>query len=163
MCMEIKANTIAIDECGIGGGLIDILRKMTKGSNIVIMAINSAGKADRPTIYQNIRAEMWFEGAELMNNGRISIPADPVLIGQLNKVCYHYNIGRLASDSKEDIKPSPDRADACIMGIYALKRALPCAVTEALNRNNPNTESSLAAYDYRPQNREVGSYMDTEQ
>ena len=126
MCKRIGGNWIAVDGCGIGGGVIDILHKMC-GDEITIMDINSAERADDHSKFYNKRAEMWWEAGELFSESHVRIPDDKVLVGQLSGVTYSYSGGRILVEAKEDIKKrmgrSPDRADACVMGLYAMKRS----------------------------------------
>ena len=162
MANEIGANTIAVDECGIGGGVITILSKLIKGTTIQIMPLNSASTQGVDKRYYNLRSEMWFEAGALIHNQRISLPDDSMLVGQLCKPTYSYNIGRILVDDKEDIKPSPDRADCCVMGIYALKRALPVAQTNNM-QELLNTETVMNTWQYgRVENKTAGSYYDVE-
>lgn len=162
MANEIGANTIAVDECGIGGGVITILSKLIKGTTIQIMPLNSASTQGVDKRYYNLRSEMWFEAGALIHNHRISLPDDSMLVGQLCKPTYSYNIGRILVDDKEDIKPSPDRADCCVMGIYALKRALAVAQTNNM-QELLNTETVMNTWQYgRVENKTAGSYYDVE-
>ena len=162
MANEIGANTIAVDECGIGGGVITILKMLIKGTDKQIMPINSARTDGIDKRYYNTRAEMWFESMGLFKGERVSIPDDPILCGQLAKITYSYNLGKIIVDDKTDVTPSPDRADACVMGLYALKRALPTTQTRDAERMR-NTEAVINTFVLPSQNREnTGSYFDTE-
>jgi hypothetical protein len=51
---------IAVDVCGIGGGVVDRLIEM--GDNV--LAIDNAGRADEPEKYYNKRAEIWCRAGE---------------------------------------------------------------------------------------------------
>jgi hypothetical protein len=162
MANEIEANTIAIDEGGPGAGVVTILRKLVKGTQMQIMALNSASTLGVDKRYYNLRAEMSFEAAELIKNHKVSLPDDPILVGQLAKSTYSYNIGKLIVDEKADIKPSPDRADAIIIGLYALRRALPMAQTIKA-AEFANTETQINTYQYgKVRKEDIGSYADAE-
>ena len=162
MANEIEANTIACDEGGPGGGVITILRGLIKGTQMQIMPLNSAATMGIDKRYYNLRAEMHFEAAELIRNHKVSLPDDPILIGQLAKATYSYNVGKIIVDEKVDIKPSPDRADACIIGLYALKRALP--LTQTIKAGEvANQETMINTYQYgRVDPAKTGSYFDVE-
>lgn len=59
------------------------------------------------------------------DKGRVKLKDDFVLNGQLSSVKFHYTgNGKIQVESKDDVKKrlgrSPDRADAFVMGLYAL-------------------------------------------
>jgi hypothetical protein len=118
-----EAQIIAVDVIGIGSGVVDALYDLKEP----VLAINSSAK---PTVensqkkYYNLRAQMWMEAGDVFDKGLVKIGSDYVLNGQLSSVKFSYKNGRLAAEAKEDIKKrlgnSPDRADAFVMGLYAL-------------------------------------------
>ena len=73
---------------------------------------------------------MYWEAGEYFGADGVSIPDDKVLVGQLSSMKYTYSTGRLLIQDKEEIKKdigrSPDRADACVIGLWALRRAPDC-------------------------------------
>jgi phage terminase large subunit-like protein len=123
------ANMIAIDVCGLGAGIADRLDEL--GENVY--EINSAAASVQKDKYRNIRAEMWDVAASLFQNDLVSIDNDEMLVEQLNLVRYKTieSNGKLQVQSKEEIKKellrSPDRADALVMGLWAIDKADPVA------------------------------------
>jgi phage terminase large subunit len=117
------AQIIAVDVIGIGSGIVDALYDLKEP----VLAINSSAK---PTVeteqkkYFNLRSQMWMEAGDKFNEGRVKLDQDYMLNGQLSSVKFSYKNGKLAAESKDDVKKrisrSPDRADAFIMGLYAL-------------------------------------------
>jgi len=77
------------------------------------------GSAAREKHYANRAAEMWYEGAKKLENGRVILdgPADDVLDAQLTeRRGFTDSAGRLHVEPKDEMKArgldSPDRADA---------------------------------------------------
>jgi hypothetical protein len=59
------------------------------------------------------------------DKGRVKLGDDFILNGQLSSTKFHYTgNGKIQAEGKDDIKKrlgrSPDRADAFVMGLYAL-------------------------------------------
>lgn len=113
---------IAVDVCGLGGGVVDRLIEM--GDNV--LAIDNAAKSSQPEKYYNLRSEIWCTAADAMADGDVQLVTDdPRLKGQLTCPTYEFRDGRILIESKADIKKrlgnSPDRADAYVNGLYALQ------------------------------------------
>lgn len=74
----------------------------------------------------NIRAKMWREAREYLEEVPNSLPPDPELKAQLSSLKYLYKDGLLLIQSKKDYKgefgKSPDRADAFVLTFAAKKR-----------------------------------------
>jgi len=80
--------------------------------------------------YSNYKTYAWFKASEDFKNSIVCIPDDETLKRQLQGVNYKYISDRkIALWRKDDIKKklgeSPDRADALIMGLDAVRRARP--------------------------------------
>lgn len=120
-----NAQLIVVDSIGIGVGVIDGLNQLEEN----VLAINSSSK---PTSnhnqikYANLRAQMWWEAADKFAESKVALPPDDVeLARQLGVVKFEpTGTGKLLVQDKAEIKKnlghSPDRADAFIMGLYAL-------------------------------------------
>jgi hypothetical protein len=116
--------TIAVDVIGVGAGVADRLREM--GNNV--LDINSAARASDSTMYQNLRAEMWWEARKLFQEKEVYLSwPDEELLQELSCVQYAFKNGKVQIEGKEDVKrrlgKSPDKADAYIMGLYAQRLA----------------------------------------
>lgn len=123
---QTKAQIIAVDCIGIGQGVIDQLNALEEP----ILAINSSSRPTTQTKqvrYLNLRAQMWWEAAELFADSKVALPSDDhELCSQLGAVKFEpSNNGKLQVEGKDDIKKrigrSPDDADAFIMGLFALE------------------------------------------
>lgn len=123
----LGANLISVDGIGIGAGVVDALNELNEN----VLEFKSSR---RPTTeseaerYANLRAQIWFQGARKIFEGRVAVPKDDILKGQLSSITFEYmSNGRFKIESKDDIKTrlgkSPDRADAFMMGLYALELA----------------------------------------
>jgi len=122
---QFNCKLIAVESVGIGAGICDRLHELREP----ILEINPGEKAtteEKQKIYQNRRAQMWWEAAERFGEGEVSVLEDLVLRRQLVNVQYQTKSnGKIQVESKEDIKErmngqSPDRADCFILGLHAL-------------------------------------------
>jgi hypothetical protein len=127
MMYKHKANLAAVDSIGIGAGVYDRLRELGKE----VIDINSATRAGEEDRFYNLRAEMWWYAMEQIRDGKVEYPSDPELRRELSFVKYRVvnSNGRIQLEPKEETKErlgrSPDRADAFIYGLWALKYAQP--------------------------------------
>lgn len=119
---KFNAKLIVVDSCGIGGGIVDRLSELREPH----LAVNVGEKATDEKFF-NLRSQVVWEGAEYFAKENVIIPNDQVLINQFGVITYEMNSnGKIRIRSKEEIKKelngdSPDRADAILLGLYALK------------------------------------------
>jgi hypothetical protein len=102
-----------VDEIGIGAGLLDFGRR----NGMPLIGVNVARTAIQRTRFANLRAECWWRVRELLREGRLEIPNDNLLQGDLITPRYYPdNYQRIALESKDEIrariKRSPDTGDA---------------------------------------------------
>lgn len=111
---------IKIDETGVGGGVVDILRG--RGYNNVI-GINFGGKPQDPDKYADLPSEMWCT----LNISEVSLLNDTGLFHELTDRRYSYDSkARRKVESKDSYKArnngkSPDKADSVLMLFYEPK------------------------------------------
>ena len=113
---ESGAAQVCVDEIGLGAGVVDRLRELGHP----VRGVNVAHKARQDDQYANLRAEGYWQLRERFRAGRISIPPDQELIGELAALRYSFaSQGRIQMESKEQIRkrglPSPDKADALML------------------------------------------------
>lgn len=117
---QSKPHAVFVDAIGLGAGVVDRLRE--KGMQGVIEA-NGSMKAIKNDIYENKRAEMYFELRDFIRRGG-KIPNDTELMEELLNMRYEYSktTGRIKIQAKEDIKEqigrSPDKADSVAMHFF---------------------------------------------
>jgi hypothetical protein len=124
---RFNARLIIVDEIGIGAGICDRLRELHQP----VMGVNSGNKPQDDISkqkYANIRAQMWWEAAQLFADEKVKLPNDHKLRQELINTQYEIadSRGLIKLENKEDIKKrmggkSPDRADAFVMGLYGMK------------------------------------------
>ena len=117
---------VVVDEIGIGGGVIDELHK--NGRRVI--AFNSSAKATDPEKFYNLRAEAWWELGQHFAHGEIGcMKMTDGLYNELTAPGYEFRNGKILIEPKEKIKQrighSTDKADCYVMGIWAVKRAMP--------------------------------------
>lgn len=115
---ENDTRRIAVDEIGIGRGVVDSLEE----DGFEDVGVNVAEKSSDPERYHNLRAELWWNLRELLNPEKepIALPADDELLSELASVKYKVDArGAIQIESKEEMKKrlghSPDRADAVVL------------------------------------------------
>ena len=117
----------AVDGIGIGAGIVDRLREQGKD---VYSIISSESAYDKDRFY-NLRAEMWWYVMDQIKQGMIDYPDDPELRRELSfvKAFVVDSNGKIKLEAKKQTKErlgrSPDRADAFVYGIWALKDIAP--------------------------------------
>ena len=166
MCRKIGGDFIVVDGGGVGGGVVDALRHMcfpgVQERAINIIDFNGARKADNPDKFYNLRAEAYWESGELFSDNNVVMPKEDVLLGQLSGTNYSFSNGRILMDDKDEIKKrigrSPDRADAVVMGLWALKRQ---GFTVDLPTEETSTQRAIRAYNEKYSNK-FGSYFGPE-
>ena len=118
-----KPQEILVDEVGIGAGVVERLREQ----GYRVQGINVGRPTQDSEHYANLRAEGYWNLRQLILDGRLALPADNDLVGQLAALKYTFNsLGQLVMESKEDMRrrgvPSPDKADALMMAFMSNKR-----------------------------------------
>ena len=126
MMFKHQTETSAVDCIGVGAGVYDRLREQGKR----VIGINSAEKSTNGMFY-NLRAEMWWYAMDLIKRGEVDYPEDHELRRELSFVKYKVinSSGLIQMEPKQDTKKmlgrSPDRADAFIYGLWALRSVSP--------------------------------------
>jgi hypothetical protein len=134
-----KSNMICVDKVGVGAGVYSRLQQVYANSEkMEIYGFDSRekppGMQDEKTFY-NLRSWAWFKCADVIREKKCSIPDDSILKEQLASAKFKFKNGKILvcpkDEQKEVIGSSPDRADAFIMGVVALERAVPVRKRDA--------------------------------
>jgi phage terminase large subunit len=112
---RVKVN---VDESGVGGGVVDQLRRF---DDLDVNGINAGESAGNPQ-YMRRRDELWFSIANYLKRGG-TLPDDRKLIGELVAVEYSFSPnGKIQVEAKDELRKrlgrSPDRADALALAVY---------------------------------------------
>lgn len=137
-----KVQLLAADEGGLAG-----VCGFLEEDDYETLRIMFGAKADSID-FSNVGAEMWWGLREAFENNNISIPDDPILIGQLARRKYELKSdGRrgisLESKRKSGVE-SPDRGDACALAWYA-RRAILGAASRPPAFQNVASQIDMAA------------------
>lgn len=128
MANQNQSTHIYIGEDAFGFAVITELRRLVK--DMTVIGIQEGGAARDEDRYINARAEMHDHAGKLFQQEKVGIPDDDYLKQQLSWTTYEFGSkGRIKARGKEDIKAlhgrSPDRADACILGLYGMEISPP--------------------------------------
>lgn len=123
-----KVNFYAGDCIGIGKGVSDALDSM--GMDVLYVNYAERHKSGVPELYYNRRSQIWSQGGEMFNDDEIDLNyEDELLKEQLTSVKQMVRSGQILIQDKDQIRKdygwSSDRADAYLIGLYALP-FVPC-------------------------------------
>lgn len=111
-----RPDAIFVDETGLGGPIVDRLRRLL-GDDHQVMGVGFGTTSPDPKLYL-MRTYIWKQLREALRTG-LAIPNDPILEMQTTSPEYYHNArDQMALESKEDTKDrlpgvgSPDRTDA---------------------------------------------------
>jgi phage terminase large subunit len=112
---------VAVDDIGVGGGVVDFLKRY--GSSVV--GVNVGRRSEDKRFY-NLKAEIWWHARNCFMEGKVSIPNDEKLVRQLGAVQYRYRgTGKIIVEPKDETRKrlgqSPDRADAFVLMLWAAR------------------------------------------
>jgi len=111
---------IAVDEPGLGGGLIDVIRNA--GWDVV--AFNGASQSPEPGRFANLRSASHWKFRELLENNVISLPRDAMLEAEALAIEWQLTAGSggiqiVGKDTiRKTLGRSPDRLDAVVIGLW---------------------------------------------
>jgi phage terminase large subunit len=117
---------IWVDEPGLGGGCIDILRERVRDQRFHMFRVHAFNGAERSRAnadrYLNLRAESHWHFRTLLESNRIALPADALLEEEALAVEWQINqSGQIQILGKDLLRStlgrSPDRLDAVIIGL----------------------------------------------
>lgn len=120
---KYKAQVFIADS--IGNDVADIVVQLLGDNRTCkIVKFKSSEKAKDPT-YFNRRDEVYHQASVQMKSGNVQVDDDYTLMKQLNATKYMKDNGRIYISAKEEIKKligsSPDRADAWVLAVEALR------------------------------------------
>ena len=112
-----KPARVAVDEIGVGSGVVDRLRQLGHR----VEAVNVGASAERSDLFANTRSEIFWRLREALEKGEVRLPRDDDLIAELAAFRFTYTAnGKIALEPKEETKKrvgrSPDKADAMVLG-----------------------------------------------
>ena len=123
-CDEHEAETVVVDDTGIGAGVVDRLREMGL-RHTRLMPFISGQKADDNKHFANRTAEVWWEMRKRYLAETLDTDDDGALIGQVSSRAYEVlDNGQIALGSKRKMARSPDEADALAMTFATIGRGV---------------------------------------
>jgi hypothetical protein len=122
---DVGAHIANVDGVGIGAGVVDLLRAW-EGRPTTVNDMQAGASAMDSERFADARSEWWWGIRERAEAGDLDLPDGTVqadrLLAELTSPKYVYDArGRIKVESKDSLKarglPSPDLADAVIMGL----------------------------------------------
>ena len=115
---EHNTSRIAVDEIGIGRGVVDSLEEACYEN----VGVNVSERSSDSERWHNLRAELWCGLRDRLDPDKepIALPPDDELLSELAGVRYKVDSrGAIQIESKDDMRKrlgrSPDRADAVVL------------------------------------------------
>jgi phage terminase large subunit len=131
--LKDRRGTIAIDDGGVGGGVVDRLREQRLTGHILAVNAGESPDNDPEDRLLNMRAQLWWSARLAFQAGEVSLARLDEkdyrrLLAELTAPTYKFTSnGKVQIESKDDLKkrgvPSPDVADAFNLALYARSRA----------------------------------------
>jgi hypothetical protein len=128
-----RRGVLAVDEGGVGGGVLDRLREQRLPGNVLGVNAGSGADNDPDERMKNMRAQLWWTAREALYRGEISLARLSEtdygrLRSELTAPTYRFNSeGKVVIEAKEELKKrgvvSPDLADAFCLWLYARSRS----------------------------------------
>ena len=122
--VELEADGAAIDEIGIGAGVVDYLLKQPELRGL-ITGVNVAMKSSDKTKWRRLRDELWLSVREKCMKGLYQFPGGKMgaeLCNELAAIRYEIKNGVFVVESKKQMKlrgvQSPNIADALCLTEY---------------------------------------------
>ena len=156
-----EVRRIAVDDAGLGGGVVDRCRERSVTN---LTAINAGSRARNADEFADLGSEMAWNlrrAFEETHRNRdkptlgISIPDDKQLIHQLTARKYDFRSdGRIKLEAKSDMRRrgerSPDRADALAMAWWVRRRddLIQAAIQANLEARHVGLGATIAAMDF---------------
>jgi hypothetical protein len=113
--LRLVPSEIYGDEGGLGHVIIDALAE----AGWMINRANNGEAASDPEHYANVAAETWFTAARKIERREVILPNDPVFFRQATTRKAEYDSKqRMRCEAKQNMKESPDRADAVFGALY---------------------------------------------
>lgn len=143
-----KINSFAVDEIGVGSGVVDRLRELDRH----VIAINSSERSQVPTGYYNRRAEMWGTAGQMFADGLVQVLLDDKEgneeLSWMKFKAVKSN-GEYQVEAKDEVKKrfgrSPDNADAIVYGLWAVRQAKPSGEPDKYERHaRPEVRSAVS-------------------
>jgi hypothetical protein len=131
--LKDRRGTLAIDDGGVGGGVVDRLREQRLPGTILAVNAGESPDNDPEERLVNMRAQLWWHARLAFQAGEVSLARLEEkdyrrLLAELTAPTYKFTSnGKVQIESKDDLKkrgvPSPDVADAFNLALYARSRA----------------------------------------
>ena len=113
---------VFVDKIGVGWGIVGNLKSRLRNPDITVIGINVSEQSSSETRFHRLRDQLCWRVREEFEDRTISIPNDPLLIGELTTIKFTEPDGRIKIESKKEMRSrgldSPNRFDALALTAY---------------------------------------------
>ena len=137
LAREWKAEVVAVDDTGLGGGVTDMLRE----AGVPVFPVLLGAASSEPEYYANLKADLFWGLRKAFEEGEISLSEEglprkdvALLVGQLSAMKYeHRQGGQIRIVDPDEVsgvsfggpKKSPDHAHSFGLAWWAARRVHP--------------------------------------
>ena len=130
MSLKNRSTDIFVENDGLGSPINSRLEQLLDPRDEMLLHRVQMGGA--PTLedspYWNMRAEVWWTAGQMLYDGGPCLPKDESLFNDLTVVKYETKPGGTIliqdkADIKKELGRSPNKGDACVLGLWALEHA----------------------------------------
>ena len=119
---DTEPRYVFVDKIGVGWGIVGNLKARIRDPNCTVIGVNVSEMPANETRFYRKRDELCWRVREAFENREISIPNDPILIGELTTIKFTEPNGKIKIESKKELKArgleSPNRFDALALTEY---------------------------------------------
>ena len=119
---DTQPRYVFVDKIGVGWGIYGNLKSRIRNKDISIIGVNVSELASTQDRFHKLRDQLCWRVREAFEGREISIPNDPLLIGELTTIKFTEPNGKIKIESKKEMKSrgldSPNRFDALALTEY---------------------------------------------
>lgn len=134
---DTQPRYVFVDKIGVGWGIFGNLKARIRNKEISIIGVNVSELPASQDRFYRLRDQLAWRVREAFEERVISIPNDPLLIGELTTIKFTEPNGKIKIESKKEMKSrgldSPNRFDALALTEYYKSERLRSMNTERVN------------------------------
>jgi len=134
---DTQPRYVFVDKIGVGWGIFGNLKARIRNKDVSIIGVNVSELPASQDRFYRLRDQLAWRVREAFEERVISIPNDPLLVGELTTIKFTEPNGKIKIESKKEMKSrgldSPNRFDALALTEYYKSERLRSMNTERIN------------------------------